>query len=330
MSAAVSPARPARGGAAIRRAASHGTAVLLIRAARTRRGMAGLILAGLVVAIAVIGPLAAPHSATAFTTLPYAKPSGRALLGGDTLGRDVLSRVLDGGRVLLLMALAATAVGVALGTIAGVAAAYLRGAAETAIMRAVDVILAFPQLVFALLLVSLAGPRLWLIVLAVGISHAPQVARVIHAASVSISERPFIKAKELNGVRPLRIMLGEILPNLVTPIVVEAGLRLTFSIVVMAGLSFLGFGQPPPAPSWGYMISENRVGLALNPWGVVVPAILIALLFVGTYTFGDAVARVSMGSAGRPRELALAGAAIGATGAEEITEAAPDDLGGAG
>lgn len=329
MSAAVSPARPAHGVAAIRRGASHGSMLLLLRAARTGRGMAGLILAGLVVAIAVIGPLAAPHSATAFTTLPYARPSGRALLGGDTLGRDVLSRVLDGGRVLLLMALAATAVGVALGTMAGVTAAYVRGAAETAIMRAVDVILAFPQLVFALLLVSLAGPRLWLIVLAVGFSHAPQVARVIHAASVSISERPFIKAKELNGVRPLRIMLGEILPNLVTPIVVEAGLRLTFSIVVMAGLSFLGFGQPPPAPNWGYMISENRVGLALNPWGVVVPAILIALLTVGTNTFGDAVARVSIGSSGRPSELALAGAAIGATGTEEIAEAATGDLDGA-
>jgi len=326
MTAVRSTAGAARGAAPRRR----GSLVLLSRAARTPRGMFGLILAGVVVAVAVIGPFVAPHSATAFTTLPYAKPSAEALLGGDTLGRDVLSRFLDGGRVLLLMAVAATAVGVALGTIAGITAAYLRGAAETAIMRSVDVILAFPQLVFALLLVSLVGPRLWLIVLAVGFSHAPQVARVIHAASVSISERPYIKAKELNGVRPLRIMLGEILPNLVTPIVVEVGLRLTFSIVVMAGLSFLGFGQPPPAPNWGYMISENRVGLALNPWGVVVPAVLIALLTVGTNTFGDAVARVSIGAAGRPSEVALASAAIGAVGMpEEITDAGTDDEGGA-
>jgi peptide/nickel transport system permease protein len=302
---------------------SHGSAVVILRAARTRRGAFGLVVAGSVVAFAALGPLIAPHSPTAFVTLPYAKPSGHALLGGDTLGRDVLSRVLNGGWVLLLMASAATIVGVGLGTIAGVTAAYLRGVPETLIMRSVDVILAFPQLVFALLLVSIVGPKLWLIVLAVGFSHAPQVARVLHSAAVGVSERPFIKATELNGVRPLRIMVGGILPNLVTPIVVEAGLRMTFSIVVMAGLSFLGFGQAPPAPSWGYMISENRLGLALNPWGVVVPAALIALLTVGTNTFGDAVARVSIGAAGRPSEVALAGAAIGAAGA-------PDELAGSG
>ena len=110
-----------------------------------------------------------------------------------------------------------------------------------------------------------------------------------------VCERPFVKSQELNGERPYRIMFDEIFPNLTTPIVVEFGLRLTFSIVVMAGLSFLGFGQPPPAPNWGYMITENRVGLAQNPWGVVVPAILIALLTIGVNTFGDAVARVRDG-----------------------------------
>lgn len=305
----------------------RGSSMSLLRAARTRRGALGLLLAGFVVAAAVIGPLVAAHSATAFVTLPYARPSSRVPLGGDTLGRDVLSRVLDGGWVLLIMATAATIAGVVLGTVAGVAAAYLRGLAENAIMRSVDVILSFPQLVFALLLVSIAGPRLWLIVLAVGFSHAPQVARVIHGAAVGLAERPFIKAKELNGVKPARIMLTEILPNLVTPIVVEIGLRLTFSIVVMAGLSFLGFGQPPPAPNWGYMISENRLGLPLNPWGVVVPAALIALLTIGTNTFGDAVARVSIGAAGRRNEMALTVAAIGA--ASSAVPGAGSDDGGA-
>jgi peptide/nickel transport system permease protein len=203
------------------------------------------------------------------------------------------------------MAAAATIVGVAVGCAAGGAAAYLRGSADTVIMRTVDVILAFPQLVFALLLVSVVGPKLWLIVLAIGLSHAPQVARVLRSVAIDISERPFIKSMELNGLHPARIMIEEILPNLSTPIAVELGLRLTFSIVVMSGLAFLGFGQAPPAPNWGYMISENRIGLLLeNPWPVIVPAILIALLTIGTNTFTDAVARVSMGAAGRHDRVA--------------------------
>ena len=163
----------------------------------------------------------------------------------------MLSRVLNGGWLLLVMALAATAIGVAAGAAAGMSAAYLRGRTDGIIMRAVDVILSFPQIVFALLLLSLIGPKLWLIVIAVGISHAPQVARVLRSATLDISERDYVKAVELQGMPPTKVMRKEILPNLVTPLMVEAGLRLTYSIVIMAGLAFLGFGQPPPAAELG-------------------------------------------------------------------------------
>jgi peptide/nickel transport system permease protein len=268
---------------------------VLLRAASLPRGRFGLVVAGVVIAVAVIGPFVAPHPATANLIAPFSKPSGHALLGGDELGRDVLSRVLDGGWVLLLMAAAATALGVIVGAASGIAAAYLRGRWDGLIMRTVDVILAFPQLVFALLLVSIIGPKLWLTVLAVGFSHAPQVARVMRSASLDVSERDFVKATELLGVGRRKIMTREILPNLISPLMVETGLRLTYSIVIIAGLSFLGFGQAPPAPNWGIMINENRVGLVLNPWAVVVPAALIALLTIGINTFTDAVARVSIG-----------------------------------
>jgi peptide/nickel transport system permease protein len=268
---------------------------MLGRAARTRRGAVGLILTGLVVALAVIGPFVAPYSPTEFTTAAFAKPSGSALLGGDAIGRDVLSRLLNGGWLLLVMAAAATIFGVGAGAAAGVSAAYLRGRRDGLIMRTVDVILAFPQLVFALLLVSVIGPKLWLIVLAVGVSHAPQVARVLRSATLDISERDFVKAVELQGVPSSRVMTREILPNLTSPLMVELGLRLTYSIVIIAGLSFLGFGQPPPAANWGIMINENRIGLSSNPWGVIVPALVIALLTVGTNLFTDAVARVAIG-----------------------------------
>ena len=268
---------------------------VLSRAVRTRRGTVGVSLMAFVAAVAVIGPFVPAHSPTDFVAAPFSPPAPGLVLGSDALGRDVLSRVLSGGWLILLMAVAATVFGIVVGAVAGISAAYLRGKADALIMRTVDVLLAFPSLVFALMLVSIIGPKLWLIVLAVGLSHAPQVARVLRASTLDISERDFVKAVELQGVKPRLIMAREILPNLITPLTVEAGLRLTYSIIIIAGLAFLGFGQAPPAPNWGLMINENRIGLQLNPWAVIAPAALIAVLTVGTNTFSDAVARVAIG-----------------------------------
>lgn len=299
------PAAPAAKPRQIQRVRRHQWAAVLWSAARTPRGAIGLGLASFVVLVAAIGPFVTPNPPDALVTLAFGKPSGHFLLGGDFLGRDVLSRVLDGGWVLLIMAAIATALGIAGGAAFGVSAAYLRGVSDGIIMRAVDVILAFPQLVFALLLLSLLGPKLWLITIAVGASHAPQVARVLRSATLDVSERDFVKAAELQGMRPAKVMWKEILPNLVSPLMVEAGLRLTYSIVIIAGLAFLGFGPPPPAATWGTMINENREGLSLNPWAVVVPALLIALLTIGTNMFTDAFARVAIGVDRRPEEAAL-------------------------
>jgi peptide/nickel transport system permease protein len=300
------PPAPAARPRPVQQTRRHRRGALLRSAARTPRGTIGLALASFVVLVAVIGPFVAPNSPyTDGVTLDFAKPSGQFLLGGDFLGRDVLSRVLTGGWQLLVMAACATLIGIVLGAAAGVSAAYLRGASDGIIMRAVDVILSFPQLVFALLLLSLLGPKLWLITLTVGISHIPQVARVLRSATLDLSERDFVKAAELQGMRPPKVMRKEILPNLVSPLMVETGLRLTYSIVIMAGLAFLGFGPPPPAANWGTMIYENQDGLSLNPWAVIAPALLIALLTIGMNTFTDAFARVAIGVDRRPEEAAL-------------------------
>ncbi|MBS1881530.1 MAG: ABC transporter permease [Actinobacteria bacterium] len=276
-------------------------------AARTPRGAIGLTLTLFVVAVAALGPLLAPHSGEQFVTTPFAPPSVAPPLGGDVLGRDVLSRVLEGGWTLLPVAFAATAFGVVVGAAAGISAAYLRGRADGLIMRSVDVLLAFPQLVLVLLLLSIVGPKLWLIIVAVGLAHAPQVARVLRAATLDVSERDYVKAVELQGVRPFKVMTKEILPNLTTPLMVESGLRLTYSIVIIAGLSFLGFGQSPNIPNWGTMVNENRLGLETNPWAVIVPGLLIVLFAIGTNTFTDAIARVAIGVERRPQELAEVG-----------------------
>lgn len=282
--------------------------VILGRAARTPRGAVGLAVVAAVVLLAVIGPFVAPYSPTVSQTAAFAPPSGSFLLGGDVLGRDVLSRVLAGGWLLLLVAAGATAIGVGVGVVLGICAAYFGRFSDGVIMRIVDVVLAFPQLVFALLLVSVLGPHVWLILVAVGVSHAPPVARVVRASALDVCERDFVRAVELLDAPAWRVMFGEILPNLISVVMVEVGLRLTYSILIIASMSFLGFGLQPPAPNWGLMINENRIGLEANPWAVVVPTILIAILTVGMNTFTDAVARAALG-VDRPIEeqLALSG-----------------------
>lgn len=276
---------------------------LLGRAARTPRGAVGLALAGSVVLLAIIGPFVAPHPPTLSVTGTFAPPSSAYPLGGDTIGRDVLSRVLAGGWLLLAVAAGATVLGVGAGVIVGISAAYLGRFSDGLLMRIVDVLLAFPPLVFALLLLSVLGPHVWLILIAVAVSHAPQVARVVRATALEVCERDYVRAAELLAMPKRRVMAGEILPNLLSVVMVELGLRFTYSILIIAGLSFLSFGIQPPAANWGLMTNENRIGLAANPWGVVAPIILIAILTIGLNTFTDAIARTSLGVERQAKQL---------------------------
>jgi peptide/nickel transport system permease protein len=288
---------------------------LLVRAARTRRGAVGVAIAGVVVVFAAVGPFVAPHQPTVSVTATFAPPSSGYPLGADDLGRDVLSRVLAGGWLLLAVAAGATALGVGAGVVVGIAAAYFGRVTDGVLMRIVDVLLAFPQLVFALLLVSVLGPHVWLILVAVGISHGPQVARVVRAAALDVCERDFVRAVELLGTPARRVMAGEILPNVLSVVMVEVGLRFTYSILIIAGLSFLGFGIQPPAANWGLMINENRIGLVSNPWAVVAPVLLIAILTIGLNTFTDAIARTSLGVERPSEQLAVAAGFAGESAA---------------
>jgi peptide/nickel transport system permease protein len=276
----------------------HGAVVRVLRGAlRTRRGRLGAGLALFVLGVAFLGPLFAAKSPTAFVAPPFSKPGvdGAGLLGSDVLGRDVLTRTLDGGRDIITLSILATILTIGAGATAGIVSAYRRGLVEGLTMRGVDVVLAIPQLVFVLLLLSVIGPRQWLLVVAVGLAQAPQTARMVHAAAQNVCERDFVKAVAVWGVPPRIVLRRHVLPNLLTPLLVEAGLRLSNSIILIAGLNFLGFGTQPPSPNWGVMVNENRIGLGLNFWGVVAPAILLALLSVGTNTLADAIARANLG-----------------------------------
>jgi peptide/nickel transport system permease protein len=269
--------------------------VLLRRAWRLPRTRIGFVLVLLLVGTALIGPVFAPHDPTAFAGAPFAKPSSSTLLGTDNLGRDVLSRFLWGGRSILGLSAAATLIGLVLGVSIGLVAAYSRGLLDDSLMRVMDVILAFPSIVLALVAVSTVGPKLWLIVLVVGFTTMPRVARVTRGASAEVVERDFVQSAEALGEPRAKLLLGEILPNITSTLMVEASLRLTYAIGLIAGLSFLGFGEQPPAADWGLMINENRQGLTVQPWGVLMPVIAIALLTVGTSLIGDGLARASAG-----------------------------------
>src|SRR5262245_27544883 len=269
--------------------------VLTRRAWRQWRTRIGLLLVLLLIGVALIGPLFAPHSPSAFVGAPYSKPGGAADLGTDNLGRDVLSRFLWGGRSILGLSIAATAIGLALGVVIGLIAAYSRSWVDDVLMRGMDVILAFPSIVLALVAVATVGPKIWLIVLVVGVPTMPRVARVTRGAALEVVQRDFVRAAEAIGESRWKFLLGEVLPNVTSPLMVETSLRLTYSTALIAGLSFLGFGLQPPSADWGLMINENRQALAVQPWGVVMPVIAIALLTIGTSLIGDGFSRASAG-----------------------------------
>ena len=268
------------------------------RAFRQTRMKIGLAISLLLVGVALIGPFLAPHSPTEFVAGPFAHPSRAALFGADNLGRDVLSRFLWGGRSLLGLAVLSTGLGLLIGVSVGLVAAYSRSVLDDVLMRGMDVLLAFPSIVLALVAIATVGPKPWLLVVAVGITTAPRVARVVRGAALEIVERDFVHAAQAIGESRRRILFSEILPNITSTLMVEISLRLTYSIGLIAGLSFLGFGLQPPAADWGLMINENRQGLTIQPWGVVMPVIAIAFLTISTSLIGDAVARATAGIEG--------------------------------
>jgi peptide/nickel transport system permease protein len=265
-----------------------------------RRSRIGLGILVVLVLIALLGPFVAPESPTAFVGRPYQGPSEAAVFGTDYLGRDVLSRFLYGGRSVLGLSVAATALGVGAGVLLGLVSAYSRAWLDEALMRLLDVFMAFPPVIFALLIVATTGPKLWLLVLTVAAVHAPRVARLVRGAALEVVERDFVRAAEAIGVPRRRILAGEILPNIVSPLLVETSLRLTFSIALVASLSFLGFGLQPPAADWGLMISENKNGLSVQPWPVVLPVAAIGLLTIATNLIADGLSRALIGIDRRP------------------------------
>jgi peptide/nickel transport system permease protein len=252
----------------------------------------GIALAGIVILIAAFGQFAAPHDPTQFIEKAYSSPSSSASLGTDYQGRDVLSRFLAGGRALLIVAFLATLAAVGIGLILGLSAGSSKTWRGGLIMRCLDVIMVFPPLVFALLLLTRLGTAWWLLIIIVDLIQIPGTARVMRAATTDIYQKDYIRAAESMGMKRFKILFSEVLPNVTGTFLVELPIRFTVSIAIVATLNFLGFGTQPPHPDWGLMIYENKGGLSIQPWGVVLPVIAIAALAVGTNLISDGLARV--------------------------------------
>jgi peptide/nickel transport system permease protein len=261
------------------------------KALRQKRFIAGGILTLGVALFAVFGPFFAPHGENEVVGPPYSK---QGPLGTDYLGQDVLTRLMHGGTEILVIAVIGTLISMVLGTLIGVVAAYAGGWWDEVIMRLNDVMLAFPQILLALVvLTAVSQPKAWMIVLLVGFSNAPRTARIARGVALGLVSRDFVHAAEALGEKRSRVIVAEVLPNMNAPLLAEAGLRLTFSIILIASLGFLGFTTDPGGADWGYMIFENRLGLATQPWGVLAPVIVIGLFTIGTNLAADGIAQVS-------------------------------------
>ena len=258
---------------------------------RTWSGRVGLALGAFVILVALIGPFFAPYGPSELVGAPYQPPSSEFKLGTDFLGRDVLSRVLWGGRTVIGLAGAATLLAYLIGTPVGLVAGISRSRVDPLLMRTVDILLAFPPIILLLVLATGLGPSSWVLVVGVACTHVPGIARIARTATLETSVRGYVEAATARGERTSFILRREILPNIASPILADVGIRLTGSILLVAAVNFLGLGLQPPTADWALMISENRGGLTIQPWAAGVPIALIAMLTIAVNLVADAFAR---------------------------------------
>jgi peptide/nickel transport system permease protein len=258
------------------------------RFARNRSAMlGGLLIVGLLLAVG-LAPILAPHDPLD-QNFPrqLQAPSWKFPLGTDEFGRDILSRVIFGARIALGIGALAVGIAVALGVPLGLVAGYFRGSLDTAIMRCMDVLLAFPYLLLALIVVTLLGFGLTNVMIAVGLVYVPQYSRIVRSVTLSVRERLFVEAAHAIGGSNTRIMIRHVLPNCLAPIIVQTTLSLGWAIVNAAGLSFLGLGAQPPTPEWGAMLSSGREYMRNAPWITTFPGLAILLTALGFNLLGD-------------------------------------------
>jgi peptide/nickel transport system permease protein len=251
---------------------------------------AGLVLVVGLVGITLAAPLLASYDPLAMSSgTRFARPGGAHLLGTDQFGRDILSRILYGSRISLGVGIGSVILALVVGMVLGSLAAMREGALDSVIMRTMDVLFAFPAILLALALIAVLGSTARNVLLAIGLVYIPIFARTVRAAVLTIKYREFVDAAWALGRSGLSTYVTHILPNALTPILVQATLSMSTAILAEAALSFLGVGAQPPAPSWGGMLSESRAFMEVAPWTAVFPGLAIMLAVLSFNLLGDGI-----------------------------------------
>jgi peptide/nickel transport system permease protein len=258
------------------------------RLVRSRGATSGGVIFGLFVIMALAAPLLTPYDPTRLNVVESLEPpSARHWLGTDQFGRDVLARVIYGARVSMAMGVVAVTIPVVLGLALGLVSGYYRGTVDLLVMRLVDVMLAFPGILLALVIIAVLGPNLGSAMIAVGVSGMPLFVRVVRSSTLTVRALQYVEAAQAAGSGDARVLMRHVLPNVLTPVIVLVTLGIPAAIVAGAALSFLGLGVKPPKPDWGEMLSKGRAFMGTAWWLSTFPGLAIAVIVLAINRFGD-------------------------------------------
>ncbi|MFP4647490.1 MAG: ABC transporter permease [Candidatus Acetothermia bacterium] len=261
---------------------------LLKKIAKNNNAVFGVSVILFTLVVAIFAPYIAPHQPNEQDLLNRLNPpSLKHPLGTDGHGRDILSRVIFGSRISLLIGLISIGIGLGIGVPMGLTAGFLGGAYEEFIMRTIDIMMSFPGILLALVVVAILGPGLFNVMIAIGIWSIPIFTRIVRGSTLSLREEQFIEAARALGVGDFKIMVKHVLPNCLAPILVLSSLRLATAILSAAALSFLGLGAQPPTPDWGAMLSAGRDFLREAWWFSTFPGLAIMFVVLGFNLLGD-------------------------------------------
>jgi len=263
------------------------------RLMRNKLALVGMAIIGFIAFVALAAPVLAKQppdrngvfkTNTAQVKIP---PSLEYPMGTDDLGRDILSLIMFGARVSVTIGFFSVGFAIIIGVVLGAIAGYFGGSLDTIIMRLMDIMLALPSILLALVIVSVIGPGLMNAMIAVGVVSIPTYARITRASVISEAPREYVQASRALGASSLRLLARHVLPNALSPIIVAASLGIATAILDAAGLGFLGLGAQPPTPEWGLMLSRNKQHLFTSPWMVIFPGVSIMFLVLGFNLLGD-------------------------------------------
>ncbi|MBA5805575.1 MULTISPECIES: ABC transporter permease subunit [Rhizobium] len=261
---------------------------------RNKGAVIGLVVFVIILVVAILAPLFAPHAPNeqnrqVLLAVPFWMEAGSAsyLLGTDAVGRDILSRLIYGARFSLFIGVVVVTLSVISGVLIGLVAGYFRGKVDTAIMRLMDIILAFPSLLLALVLVAVLGPGLTNAMIAISLVNQPHFVRLTRASVISEREKEYVIASRVAGAGTFRLMFKTILPNCLGPLIVQATLAFSAAILDAAALGFLGMGAQPPTPEWGTMLAESREFISRAWWVVTFPGLAILITVLAINLMGD-------------------------------------------